>query len=87
VKLTIRELRRIIREAGLDSDMRNMAGTCGGEGANSGVRDREAILNPPPGLGSPEEQQDDYKEDERQKKNQAGVRVADRTRQRRSVAT
>jgi hypothetical protein len=77
VKLTLRQLRKLLlREFGLETDMRNMAGTCGGEGANASVTDREAIMNPPPGLGSPEEQEG--VEDDVQQKNQAGVRVFDR---------
>jgi hypothetical protein len=76
MRLTLRQLRCLIREHGLETDMRNMAGTCGGEGANASVRDREAILNPPPNLGSPEELEDD--DEDFQKKNQTGVRVYDR---------
>lgn len=78
MRITVGALRRIIREAGLDADMRNMAGSCDPSGANANVRDREAILNPPPGLGSPEEQEEVKGEDDVQRKSQPGARVADR---------
>lgn len=81
MKLTLRELRRIIREAGLDSDMRNMAGTAGGEGAHGNFTDKAAsLVNGPPGLGGPEDQEEDtFTDDEQQQqKNQFAVRVADR---------
>ena len=62
MKLTIRRLRRIIREAGLDSDMRNMAGSFDG-GVSSSHRDRESsLVNAPPGLG--DEQHNDEEDDE-----------------------
>ncbi len=82
MKLTIGQLRANIRhllEQGLDSDMRKMAGTFGG-GISSSVSDREAIMNPVPGLGSPEEQEEPIT-DEPQKKNQLAARCLDRNSQ------
>lgn len=72
----------IIREAGLDSDMRNMAGTFAG-GISAAQRDKEtSLMNPPPGLGSVEtdEEKDERDEtsDEWQEKSQIGARFADR---------
>jgi len=79
MKMKLGELRRLIREFGVDDTLRHQAGLFMAGGVSSNVTDREAILNPPPGLGSPEEErEEDYKEDERQKKSQAGVRVDDR---------
>ena len=78
MKTTMGRLRRLIREAGLDTDLLNMAGTCGGMGANSDHRDREAIMNPAPDLGNPEDEENGFTDDEWQQKNQPGVRVGDR---------
>ena len=75
--MTLGELRRLIREAGLDADMRNMAGTFGG-GISAAITDREAIMNPPPGLGSPSEEESIEDDGEPQRKNQPGARVHDR---------
>ncbi len=69
-------LRQLIREFGLDTDMRNMAGTAGGVGANVAHRDRESIMNPPPGLG--DEGPDQDMDPDMQLKNQPGARVYDR---------
>jgi len=69
MKITIGRLRRIIREAGLDTDMRNaaMVGMSSGE-----------VPEPPPGLGDEEERKKDNDEFGEQKKSQAGVRRDDR---------
>jgi len=56
--------------------MRNMAGSCMDLGG-TGTRDKEtSIMNPPPGLGGPQEEEEDT--DEWQEKSQPGARVADR---------
>ena len=83
MRITLRELRRRIRqllEHGVDTEMRLSAGICaGGLGTSSNVRDREAILNPPPGLGDPSEQEEPIDDEEQvQRKSQAGARYADR---------
>ena len=76
MKLTLGRLRRLIREFGLDADMRNMAGSCMDLGGGN-ARDKESsLLNPPPGLGGPQE--DDEDSSEWQEKSQPGARVADR---------
>jgi len=70
-------LRRLIREFGLDADMRNMAGSFMDFGADGAHRDRESsLMNPPPGLGGTEE--DDENTDGTQEKSQPGARNADR---------
>ena len=61
---TLGALRRLVREFGLDATMRNQAGFGDTGGVSSSVRDREAILNPPPGLGGPEAQEDENGKDE-----------------------
>lgn len=77
MKLTIRQLRRLI-EAGLDTDMRNMAGSCNPIGLSSGFRDKEtSMMSAPPGLGDDFED-DDTGEDEMQKRNQLAPRVLDK---------
>jgi len=61
---TVGALRRLVREFGLDATMRNQAGFGDTGGVSSAHRDKEAILNPPPDLGSPEVQEDDRSTDE-----------------------
>ena len=83
MRITLRELRRRIRqliEHGVDTEMRLSAGICaGGLGISSNVTDREAILNPPPGLGDPDVQQEPIDDEEQvQRKSQAGARFNDR---------
>ena len=75
MKLTVGQLKQIIREAGLDSDMRNMAGSLSSAAGSIGRSDTSNL--PPPGLGSPEEQDDDT-DGKEQEKQQLGARVADR---------
>lgn len=78
MKLTIRELKHLIREFGLDADMRNMAGSVMDIGAHGSSRDKEtSIMNPLPGLGGNEEEEDE-ETDEWQEKSQPGARFADR---------
>lgn len=79
MRTTIGKLRRfILREFGLDADMRNMAGSMMDLGGSSDHRDLESsVLNAPPGLGDDREREDDNDYGE-QTKNQPGVRVADR---------
>lgn len=83
MKTTIGRLRQLIREAGLDSDMRNMAGSMMDFGADNGHRDRESsVVNGLPGLGDEAEakqaEEDEDKEDGTQEKSQPGARVSDR---------
>ena len=66
MKLTIRQLRRIIRESGLDTDMLNAALMSKGGGEPP---------KPPPGLGDTEEQTKDNSDYNEQETAQAGVRV------------
>ncbi len=61
---TVGALRRLVREFGLDATMRNQAGFGDTGGNSSSVRDKEAILNPPPGLGSPQAQEDEKADEE-----------------------
>lgn len=75
--LTLGQLRRMIREFGVDDTIRHQAGFYDTGGVSSNITDREAIMDPPPGLGGPEDQ-DEYDEDDQQEKSQAGVRVFDR---------
>ena len=75
---TVGALRRLVREFGLDATLRNQAGLGDTGGNSSSVRDKESILNPPPGLGSPEEQESELDLGVPQKKSQAAVRYADR---------
>lgn len=77
MKMTIGQLRQLIREFGIDDMIRHEAGLYDTSGVSSNVTDREAILNPPPGLGSPQE--DELENDEQQKKSQPGARVYDRS--------
>lgn len=73
MKLTLRQLRRLIREFGLDADMRNMAGSVMDLAGN----DRESSVNlPPPGLGGTTQEEED--ESNGQEKSQPGARAADR---------
>lgn len=72
MKLTLGQLKRIIYEAGLDSDMRNMAGSAGTAAGGIGWSDTSNL--PPPGLGSPEEQ-DDNEDGKEQEKSQWAARV------------
>ena len=77
MKITLRRLRQIIREAGLDADMRNMAGSVGvgGFGISMPHRDKEtSMMNPPPGLGD-ERSDEDTTEDDAQEKSQPAARV------------
>ena len=78
MKITLGQLRRIIHEAGLDSDMRNMAGSFMDFGGSS-FRDRESsVMDPLPGLGDEEHREEERDDDEMQDKSQPGARVADR---------
>ena len=67
----------LLREAGLDTDMLNMAGTAGGLGANAHFSDKEPLLDPLPGLGGGDDDEDDRGHGREQRKSQAGVRVYD----------
>jgi len=75
--MTLGELKRLIREFGVDDTLRHQAGIFACGGVSSNVTDREVILSPPPGLGSPQEQEDKFESDEQQKKSQPGARVDD----------
>lgn len=80
MKLTLGQLRRLIREFGVDDTLRNDAGFFMAGGVSSGNRDREAsLMGAPPGLGGPE---DELKKEkaikDAEEKPQAAVRVADR---------
>lgn len=69
--MTMRDLRRLIREYGVDDTMRTQAGWVNPVGVSAGFRDREALLHPPPALGDERVQGDD-EEDE-----QEGTRSGD----------
>jgi hypothetical protein len=76
MKITLGQLRKLIREFGVDDTIRHQAGLYDTGGVSSNVANREAsLVNPPPGLGSPEEQNDEHRE---QEKTQVGARVSDR---------
>ena len=77
MKITIKELRRIIREAGLDTDMRNMAGSIGcGGGSNRTKADVHGVDYK---LGDAEHQEKEEElDDYGQEKTQAGIRRDDR---------
>lgn len=77
MKITVRRLRQLIREFGVDDTMRHEAGFGDTGGVSSAHRDREAILNPPPGLGDAEHQEDELDTDKVQKKSQLQARVDD----------
>lgn len=73
MKLTIGQLRRLIREFGVDDTMRHEAGFFMDGGAHSSMRDKEAsVINQPPGLGGPEDEED---KDEQEKPSQWTARV------------
>lgn len=77
MKITLRSLKRFIRE-GVFSDWMTTAGMyAGGSGIS---RSRKGTEPPPPGLGSPEDQEADEEENDKepQEKSQIAVRVADR---------
>ncbi len=87
MKIKLGTLRRIIREAGLDADMRHMAGSVGvgGMGVSSPHRDREStVMDPLGNLGSSGEEQEheddlmNFVHGDPEQKNQPGARVYDR---------
>jgi hypothetical protein len=79
VKLTVRQLRRLIREFGVDTENRLSAGLFMAGGVSNQHRDREStLMNPPPGLGAPEEEETEESEKDVEKKSQFAVRVSDR---------
>ncbi len=77
MKITVGRLRKIVRE-GVFSDWMTTAGMYAG---GSGISDpRKGTETPPPGLGSPEEQDTDEEENDKepQEKSQLAQRYADR---------
>lgn len=80
MRLTLRRLRRLIREFGVDDTLRNDAGFFMAGGLSSAHRDREnTLMDPPPGLGSDAEETDDAEKDgDIEDKSQFAVRVDDK---------
>jgi hypothetical protein len=80
MKLTLRRLRQLIREFGVDDTVRNTAGFFMAGGLSSAHRDRESsLMDPPPGLGSDAEETDDTEKDgDGEDKSQFAVRVDDK---------
>lgn len=77
MKMSMRQLRCLIREFGVDDTMRHEAGLLIPGGVSSvGGGQESGPVNPPPGLGGPEENDDE--EGDGQEKTQAGARVSDR---------
>ncbi len=77
MRLTMKDLRKAIQE-GMYSDWMNTAGLyAGGSGISNS---RKGTETPPPGLGSPEDQETDEEENDKepQEKSQLAVRYADR---------
>lgn len=70
---TIRALRSLIREYGVDDTMRTQAGWVNPVGVSAGSRDREALLHPPPGLGNDQEQGDDSEDEEEEARAGTGL--------------
>ena len=80
MRLTLRQLKKLIREFGLDADMRNMAGSVMDLGGTN-IQDKESsLMNPPSGLGGPQEEEDPLE----QEKGQLAARVNDRGTEKRN---
>lgn len=66
--MTMRALRSLIREYGVDDTMRTQAGWFNPVGVSADFRDREALLHPPPALGDEQVQGDDVEDEQEEER-------------------